>query len=121
MARRHARSARQRIDLKVSVQISHDPRDEFRKAISRLTVKHERTVQFVLAVAVHRRAYKLLGNHRYYMAAVVLFDQSKRKIDSYAGTGRRVKGAIFNEMPCGINTQVWVSPGNVAGGTASGG
>jgi hypothetical protein len=89
------------------VKISHEPRDEFRKAISRLTVKHERAGQFVLAVAVHRRAYKLLGNHRCYMATIVLFDQSKRKIDSRAGTGRRVKGAIFNEMPSGINTQVW--------------
>src|SRR6266478_4960678 len=89
------------------MQISHDPRDEFRKAISRLTVKYERAGQFVLAVAVHRCAYKLLGNHRCYMATIVLFDQSKRKIESRAGTGRRVKGAIFYEMPSGINTQVW--------------
>src|SRR5436305_2607383 len=97
--------------------MSRSPRDDFHNAMSRLTVKDGRTGQFVLVGVVHRRAYKLLGNHRYYMAAVVLFDQSKRKIDSYAGTGRRVKGAIFNEMPSGINTQVWETPCNIAGVT----
>jgi hypothetical protein len=40
------------------------------------------------------------------MAAIVFFDQSERKIDSRTGTGRRVKGAIFNEMPSGINPQI---------------
>ena len=89
------------------MQISHDPGDEFRKAISRLTVKHERSGQFVLAVAVHRRAYKLLADDRCYMAAIVFFDQSKRKIDSCTGTGGRVKSAIFNEMSSMIDTQVW--------------
>ena len=63
MARRHARSSRQRIDRKVFVQISHHPVDKFCKPISRLTVKHERVGQFMLAIAVHRRADKLLGNH----------------------------------------------------------
>ena len=96
------------------MQISHDPGDEFRKAISRLTVKNQRSGQFVLTVAVHRRADKLLGNDRCYMAAIVFFDQSKRKIDSCAGTGRRVKGAIFNEMPSGINTKVWETPCYIA-------
>src|SRR4030095_4895871 len=121
MAWRHARSARQRIDRKILVQISHDPGDQFRKPISGLTVKHERAGQFVLAVAVHRCAYKLLGHHRCDMAAIVLFDQSKRKIDSRAGTRRRIKRAILNEMPSGINTQVWETPCNIASVTTMSG
>ena len=95
------------------MQISHDPGDEFRKAIGRLTVKHERAGQFVLAVAVPSAHYKLLGNHRCHMAAIVLLDQSKRKIDSCTRTGRRVKSAIFNEMSSRINTQVWETSFNI--------
>jgi hypothetical protein len=51
------------------------------------------------------------------MAAIVFFDQSKRKIDGCTRTGRRVKGAIFNEMPSEINTQIRETPCNIAGVT----
>src|SRR5262245_39919898 len=40
------------------------------------------------------------------MPPIVFFDQSERKIDSRTGTGRRIKHAVLNEMPSGIDTQV---------------
>src|SRR5438045_9394719 len=48
------------------------------------------------------------------MAAIVLFDQSKREIDSCAGPGSCIKRAVFNKMPSWLDTQPRETACNIA-------
>jgi hypothetical protein len=52
VAQRHAYPSRQSINGKIFMQISHDPRDEFRKPIDGLTIKHRGVREFLLAIAI---------------------------------------------------------------------
>src|SRR6266516_4497734 len=48
------------------------------------------------------------------MRAIVLFDQSERKIYSCTRTGRCIESAVFDERPSGSNSQLRETPHHIA-------
>ena len=103
---RNARAPRQCFHGKIRIEVSHDPRYQFRKTIRRLRIVRRRFGK-LFGVATLQRSDKFLRSCDGDVASIIFFDQCERQIDAGSETGRRVEWAVFNDESFVIDAQFW--------------